>query len=77
MPIDVLRHLAATLASRAAEVLRDAPPGFAGSTFAPSTRRPVHIVAHMADTYRSSASASCRRRLRISSAGEVSRTRAP
>jgi len=49
MPIDVLRRLAATLAYRAAQVLRDAPPRFVASTFAPSTGQPVHIVAHMAD----------------------------
>jgi hypothetical protein len=45
----VLRHLAATLAYRAAKVLRDAPPGFGPATFGPTTRRPVQIVAHMAD----------------------------
>ena len=45
----VLRHLAATLAYRAAKVLRDVPSGFEAATFGPSTRRPVQIVAHMAD----------------------------
>jgi hypothetical protein len=46
--LTVLRHLLATLAYRAAKVLRDAPPGFA--TFGDgSGRKPVHIVAHMAD----------------------------
>lgn len=45
----VLRHVAATLAYRAAKVLRDVPPGFAHAGFGPSTRRPVQIVAHMAD----------------------------
>jgi hypothetical protein len=45
----VVRHLAATLAYRAAKVLRDVPPGFAGTEFAAVTRRPVQIVAHMAD----------------------------
>lgn len=45
----VLRHLTATLAYRAAKVLRDAPPEFHASTFGPATRRPVQIVAHMAD----------------------------
>lgn len=45
----VLRHIVATLAYRAAKVLRDVPPGFADVTFGPSTRRPVQIVAHMAD----------------------------
>jgi hypothetical protein len=45
----VVRHLAATLAYRAAKVLRDAPPEFYAATFGPSTRRPVLIVAHLAD----------------------------
>ena len=45
----VLRQLAATLAYRAAKVLRDAPPGFAQFTFGSSTRQPVRIVAHLAD----------------------------
>lgn len=45
----VLRHLIATLAYRAAKVLRDAPPGFDATTFGSPTRRPVQIVAHMAD----------------------------
>ena len=44
-----LRHLAATLAYRAAKVLRDAPPAFASASFGPTTRHPVQIVAHMAD----------------------------
>ena len=45
----VLRHVAATLAYRAAKVLRDAPPEFAHASFGGSTRHPVQIVAHMAD----------------------------
>jgi hypothetical protein len=45
----VLRHLVATLAYRAAKVLRDVPPGFGDGTFGPATRRPVRIIAHMAD----------------------------
>lgn len=45
----VLRHLAATLAYRAAKVLRDAPPEFGRQTFRSSTRQPVRIVAHLAD----------------------------
>jgi hypothetical protein len=45
----VLRHLAATLAYRAAKVLRDVPPGFAATAFGASARRPVLIVAHLAD----------------------------
>ena len=45
----MLRVLAATLAYRAAKVLRDAPPAFAHASFGESTRHPVQIVAHMAD----------------------------
>lgn len=45
----VVRHLTATLAYRAAKVLRDRPPGFDAETFGPATRRPVQILAHMAD----------------------------
>lgn len=45
----VLRHLTATLAYRAAKVLRDAPSGFGATAFGSATRRPVQIVAHMAD----------------------------
>ena len=46
--ITLLRHLLATLAYRAAKVLRDAPPNFATFGDRPG-RRPVNIVAHMAD----------------------------
>ena len=45
----VVRHLAATLAYRAAKVLRDVPAEFATTSFAPASRQPVQIVAHMAD----------------------------
>ena len=45
----VVRQLAATLAYRAAKVLRDAPAGFGHQAFGDSTRQPVRIVAHMAD----------------------------
>jgi hypothetical protein len=45
----VLRHLVATLAYRAAKVLRDVPPPFAATSFGAATRQPVRIVAHMAD----------------------------
>ena len=45
----VLRHVAATLAYRAAKVLRDVPPDFAHTSFGTSTRQPVRIVAHLAD----------------------------
>ena len=44
-----VRHLVATLAYRAAKVLRDVPPEFATRSFGAATRRPVVIVAHMAD----------------------------
>jgi hypothetical protein len=54
LPSDVtaramLRHLAATLAYRAAKVLRDVPPEFASASFGGTTRHPVQIVAHLAD----------------------------
>lgn len=45
----VLRHLVATLTYRAAKVLRETPPDFGGMAFGSSTRKPVLIVAHMAD----------------------------
>ena len=45
----VLRHFAATLAYRAAKVLRDVPADFASTSFGVPTRRPVEIVAHLAD----------------------------
>ena len=45
----VLRHVAATLAYRAAKVLRDVPVGFGTMSFGDSTRQPVRILAHMAD----------------------------
>jgi hypothetical protein len=45
----LLRHLVATLAYRAAKVLRDAPPGFDAVAVGPATRRPMQIMAHMAD----------------------------
>jgi hypothetical protein len=44
-----LRQMAATLAYRAAKVIRDAPPEFGSTSFGSSTRQPVKIVAHMAD----------------------------
>jgi hypothetical protein len=44
-----LRQMAATLAYRAAKVLRDAPPEFAQRTFGTTTRQPVRILAHMGD----------------------------
>ena len=45
----VLRQLAATLAYRAAKVLRDVPADFARQSFGSSTRQPVQVVAHLAD----------------------------
>ena len=45
----LLRHIVATLSYRAAKVLRDAPPEFGAMAFGTSTRRPVLIVAHLAD----------------------------
>src|SRR5262245_47765453 len=47
--LDVLRHLLATLAYRAAKAVRGVPPEFASVSVSPTTRRPVLIVAHMAD----------------------------
>ena len=44
-----LRQLAATLAYRAAKVLRDVPPSFATYSCGDATRTPVRIVAHMGD----------------------------
>jgi hypothetical protein len=44
-----LRQLAATLAYRAAKVVRDAPPDFGTKSFGDATRQPVKILAHMAD----------------------------
>jgi hypothetical protein len=44
-----LRQLLATLAYRAAKVLRDPPDGFATTSFGETTRTPARIVAHMAD----------------------------
>ena len=45
----MLRHLVATLAYRAAKVLRDAPANFGSFQVRPERRRPVQIVAHMGD----------------------------
>lgn len=45
----VLRHLTATLAYRAAKVLRDVPGDFATRSFGDATRVPVLIVAHLGD----------------------------
>lgn len=45
----VVRHLLATLAYRAEKVLRDVPADFPTRTFGTTTRRPVTIVAPLAD----------------------------
>jgi hypothetical protein len=45
----MLRHLVATLAYRAAKVLRDAPAGFDSFSGGPTLRTPVQVLAHMAD----------------------------
>jgi hypothetical protein len=46
----LLRHLVATLAYRAAKVLRDVPvSSFSGFSSGQGTRRPVDIVAHLGD----------------------------
>ena len=45
----VIRQLAATLAYRAAKVLRDVPPDFPTRSFGATTRQPVQIIAHLAD----------------------------
>jgi len=47
--VDVLRHLVATLAYRAAKTIRDVPSEFPSTSVSPTTRQPVQIVAHMAD----------------------------
>jgi hypothetical protein len=44
-----LRQLAATLAYRAAKVVRDVPPALAHYSCGESTRTPIRIVAHMGD----------------------------
>lgn len=48
-PRPTLRQLTATLAYRAAKVLRDVPAEFALREFGDATRRPVALVAHLAD----------------------------
>jgi len=47
--IDVLRHLLATLAYRAAKAVRNVPEEFPHASVSPTTRRPILIVAHLAD----------------------------
>ena len=48
-PRPLLRRIVATLAYRAAKVLRDVPQEFGTTQAGPSTRRPVQIVAHLGD----------------------------
>src|SRR5215510_6282132 len=45
----VLRHIVATLAYRAAKVLRDVPVGFPEFSNGTTARVPVQILAHLAD----------------------------
>ncbi|HLG96116.1 MAG TPA: hypothetical protein VKX49_07380 [Bryobacteraceae bacterium] len=45
----LVRHILATLAYRAAKVLRDAPADFAGFHASETTRTPAQILAHMGD----------------------------
>jgi hypothetical protein len=49
MDVATIRHLLATLAYRASKVLRDVPPQFAAFSIGTPARRPVQIVAHLAD----------------------------
>lgn len=47
--VDLLRHTVATLAYRAAKVLRDVPEGFAEFRAGPSSRSAVEIASHLGD----------------------------
>ena len=47
----LLRHTLATLAYRAAKVLRDAPESFAEFRVGPTSRTPGQILAHMGDLF--------------------------
>ena len=49
--VAMLRHTLATLAYRAAKVLRDAPEAFANYRASPGTRTPGRILAHMGDLF--------------------------
>jgi hypothetical protein len=46
-----LRHTLATVAYRAAKVERFAPPGFGDFELGKGARKPVEIIAHMADLF--------------------------
>lgn len=48
-PLEMLRHTVATLAYRAAKVLRDVPDGFADFRPGPSSRSAVEILSHLGD----------------------------
>ncbi len=48
---DLLRHTVATLAYRAAKVLRDAPSGFSAVSAGAGTRSAGQILAHMGDLF--------------------------
>jgi hypothetical protein len=47
--LPMLRHTLATLAYRAAKVLRDVPSGFESQRIAPTTRSAGEILAHICD----------------------------
>jgi hypothetical protein len=49
--VSMLRHTVATLAYRAAKVLRDAPAEFAHFRASETTRTPEQILAHMGDLF--------------------------
>ena len=49
--VSMLRHTVATLAYRAAKVLRGAPAEFAGFRASETTRTPARILAHMGDLF--------------------------
>jgi len=48
---DLLRHVVATVAYRAAKALRDAPADFGGFRAGGGTRSPGEILAHMGDLF--------------------------
>ena len=48
---DLLRHTIATLAYRAAKVLRGAPPEFSEFSAGAGTRTAGHILAHLGDLF--------------------------
>jgi hypothetical protein len=47
--VEFLRHTVATLAYRAAKVLRDVPEGFATTKIAGDVRTPLELVGHLGD----------------------------